>query len=132
MSFPPELERAYLEAIYQVDAPFFQLRIGERNEAWEAWLSDLQVQQWAILTAFNPGSQPLPEEDNLRRHEQLRARLRARGIPFLPGRNLDPAGQWPPELSCILLNPSLETAHELARQYGQLGIVVDYRLLVVS
>lgn len=132
MPLAPELEEAYREAIYQVDAPFFQLRIGKRNEAWEAWLSDLQMKQWVVITAFNPGSQTLPEEENLRRHEKLRAQLNAQGIPFLPGRNLDPGGEWPPELSCILLDTPLDIAQTLARQYGQLAMVVDYHLSVLG
>jgi len=77
----------------------------------------------AVLTAFNPGSRSCPTAFNLEAQQRLIAQVAARGLSYLEGRNLDPAGKWPPEDSVLIGNLALEQARDIARHFGQVAFL---------
>ncbi|WP_040778800.1 DUF3293 domain-containing protein [Calidithermus timidus] len=77
---------------------------------------------FAIITAHNPGSQPLPAEENARRHRELERLLREGGYGLTPSVNRSPEGDWLEE-GFAVLGIGLEEALAVGRRFGQNAIV---------
>jgi hypothetical protein len=90
-------------------------------------LDQRRADQWAYITAYNPGSRLLSKEDNIRRQQALVQAVQARGLTFFEGESvLDPA-VWPPEPSLLILAIPPGDARALGRQFGQLAVLVGRR-----
>ena len=93
----------------------------------DALLDQRGADQWAYLTAYNPGSRLLSSDENVRRQQALVEAVQHRGLTFFEGESvLDPAA-WPPEPSLLILGISPDEARSLGRQFGQLAVVVGRR-----
>lgn len=123
------LRAAYERAIYRVDAspaPFV-LRVGEASAELDRCLAAAGAVRCALLSAANPGSSPLPESENLRRHRRLVALVRRDGYRSLFGENFDEAtGGWR-EKSLLILGISPDAAITLAREFGQAALLMAER-----
>lgn len=120
MGIDEGLISAYLRTRYEVWAPRFTIRIGVRHPGLDAWLGG---QCWAFITAWNPGSQPLPEEENHSRQNELEAALREGGWSYFPGAGVPEETGWRPEESFLVAGIPLEEALELGRRFGQYAIL---------
>ena len=116
---------AYRATHYCVNgvSPPFLLRIDERNTDLAACHRSRAVDCSAFLTAWNPGSQPLSDEENQGAQDRLRSVLEARGFALLEGLGVDPTGQWAGEESFLVLGIAREAACEVGREFRQHGIV---------
>jgi hypothetical protein len=75
-SIPPSLISAYNSTNYHVQsAQRFVLKIGEKSDGLIDLYRRLQVDTSAFITAFNPYSQSLSLEENIKRNELLRNEL---------------------------------------------------------
>ena len=93
----------------------------------DALLDQRGADQWAYVTACNPGSQILSSDENVRRQQALLEAVQHRGLPVFEGESvLDPAA-WPPEPSLLILGMPPDEARSLGRRFGQLAIVVGRR-----
>jgi hypothetical protein len=113
-----DLEAAYRATDYRVDdAPGgpFVIRIGERCDR----LADVD---WAFVTACNPRSQRLSDEQNARRMTELETVVGGRWL-FYPGHGAGRDGRWPPEPSLLIVGIVESDAVELARRFGQNAFV---------
>ena len=121
------LDRAYRAALYQVQLPgaVLTLRIGPPDGAAEARLVAAAGcrRGWALVTPCNPWSEPLDDAENLRLYNALKDELAALSQPWLPSLHRDPAGVWPDEPGCLLLDPPPGLAVELGRRYRQNAVV---------
>jgi hypothetical protein len=119
---PPELLRAFLRTDYRVDGPLGEIviRIGE-------FCPHIPAEKWAYLTACNPRSERLSDEENRRRTAELEAKLRDQGFAFWPGESIAWDGSWPAEPSYLVLGISRDAARRLGQQLGQWAIVVGGR-----
>jgi hypothetical protein len=59
----------------------FCIRCGERCPELDRLLADRHLSEWAYVTACNPGSERLRDEENARRMRDLEDRLR--GLPLV-------------------------------------------------
>ncbi len=120
----PELEAAFLATTYRVVAPeaVFDLRIGEHDPAFEAFLQQRGVACWGIVTACNPGG-VLTLDDNAQRHAALLARLDGLGWRHFPASNHADSGEWPVEPGFCVLDASEQGLCRLAAEFGQAAIV---------
>lgn len=109
-----------------VDPPIV-MRIGEKNAALDALLGTYKVTQWAFITAFNPGSETLPLEQNLALNLKLTRRIHTAGYAMLDGHDHSDCNAWPDEKSFLVLGVTREAARELGREFGQVGIVCGRR-----
>jgi hypothetical protein len=120
-----ELETAYRATTYQVFLPgaACELRIDQPCNALLRWLKDEEVDQFAVITAFNPASELLEPAENLERQSRLEVELLEGGYEPFAGENVpdDPAA--PREESCFIADIPLVDALALAAQYGQNAIV---------
>ena len=117
----PELLAAYRAAQYVVRDPPIVLRIGERSGELDALLG--AAAGAAFLSAANPGSERLSDEENARRAAGLREMLDAAGTPYREGEGRDPRHAWPPEPSFLVLGIARGEAIRLARGLGQNAFV---------
>jgi hypothetical protein len=117
------LLEAYSQTIYQIDTPFFQLRIGQSHPDWDRWLQSNGYTEWSIITAWNPHSNLASASENHTQQSELRHHLESHQIPFLSGRNIDPKGLWPNEPTFIILNQPQPWSEQCARAFGQLAFV---------
>lgn len=118
----PRLEAAYRATDYRVDEGPFIIRIGERSADADRVLARHGRTEWAFVTACNPRSERLPDNENARRMARLETELRVRGWSCYRGVSADRDGGWP-EASFLVIGVSEAEAVEMARQFGQNAIV---------
>ena len=118
---------AYRRTTYLAHTPNGDIRIkpGRRSPALDGLLNERRLREWAYLTAYNPASRKLAEEENVRRQRELVDAVRDRGLAFLEGEGIGAdTRRWPAEPSILILGIESEAARALGRQFGQLAIVV--------
>ena len=122
---PPSLLAAYRATRYEVSGatPPFVLCVDEPSAALAACHRAHGVRCSAFVTAWNPGSREAAPAANAAAEAALEQCLRARGHPLLAGRGVDPAGRWPAETSVLALGLARDVACDIARQFGQAGLV---------
>jgi hypothetical protein len=122
---PASLVAAYRATRYEVTAatPPFALCVDEPSVALAACHRAHDVRCSAFVTAWNPGSRQAAAAVNSAAGTALEQRLRVRGYRLLAGRGVDPAGRWPAEDSVLVLGLERDAAREIARQFGQAGLV---------
>ncbi|MCX9157324.1 DUF3293 domain-containing protein [Niveibacterium sp. 24ML] len=123
-TLPAALIAAYRATRYivQTEAPL-TLRINQPETALAALLGSHAVAEAAIVSAANPGSQPLPDRENAARHRALQAAVAQLRLAALPTRHVADAGDWPDESGLLVLGANLEAASALGRRFGQNAIV---------
>ena len=99
------------------------IRIGELCPALDQLLEENAAASWAFLTAWNPYSQQLADEENTARQNLLIEELNSRGMTYFHGAGEDPNGEWPPEESVLIFGIELDEAIALAKRFEQNAIV---------
>jgi hypothetical protein len=124
-SVGPTLIAAYRATYYCINgvSPPFLLKVDETNTDLATCHRSHGVMCSAFLTAWNPGSQPTPEEENRAAQQRLEALLRDRCYRLVDGLGVDPTGQWEGEESFLVLGIDRETACTVGRAFRQHGIV---------
>lgn len=121
-----ELRTAYTRAVYRADLepePIF-LHVGETSPALDRWLAARSARSFAFVSAANPGSVPLSDSENLQRHERLVERLSEEGRKFARGESYEAAsGGWR-EASLLVCGIERPAAIALARDFGQVALLV--------
>ena len=125
MGFRDDLHAAYRSTSYHVDGPRgrFVIRVGEPCPDLDGLLHGAGAHTWAFITAHNPCSRRLDDEENCRRHVDLEAAVLAMGLRYHPGEGVGEEGDWPAERSLLVLGIDEQQAAVLARQFGQAAIV---------
>ena len=118
------LMSAYQNAEYIVFADTeFVMLVAQYSEALHQTMTELQLTQMAFISAYNPYSEILDEPVNLKRHSALSKELNDLGLSFMEGLGRDKEGQWPGEISFLVLNISNDSARMLGNKYGQNAIL---------
>ena len=115
------LEQAYRDTLYQVYLPSgaVALRVDQTDAHFERWLSEENIAQWAILTAFNPGGVCYADDDNNAVQSALEIDLLEAGFEPYSGENIAASGDWPNEQTCLVPHISLDLALASARKFQQ-------------
>lgn len=110
----------YVKANYMVFFPeaTVVLRVGLVPAIPRQWQGD-----WAWLTAVNPGSRCLSQQENSQRLTTLHEHLNQGDFEWFPALSSDPEGGWPDEPGCWVRHLSLAEGVRLARQYEQNAIL---------
>ncbi|MYN14908.1 DUF3293 domain-containing protein [Pusillimonas sp. TS35] len=125
-SISPDQQLAYQQARYVIEAPAgtLTLRVGAHSNELAALMHTLGIHSIAILTAWNPGAQPLASQaQNRRAQRALEADAGRMGLHVLRGRNLAEHADTHAEPTLILLNASRAGGNWLAYRYQQLAWV---------
>jgi hypothetical protein len=116
-----ELIAAYNRTEYHVSGTEIILKIGEHSSMLDILLNQYHQQDWAFITAHNPGSRVLPDEENRLRHEQLREALSLYNC--LEGEGVGENPPWKPERSLLVIGINRAKAIETGNLFGQNAIV---------
>lgn len=120
----PDLIGAYEVTNFHVKAePAFTLNVGKVSEELKALLKQNNVSNAAFITAWNPYSKSLSDEENQARNYQLKNELNIRSLKFIDGFGQDPLGQWSGEDSFLVLGIDLEGSKKLGIQFEQNAII---------
>ncbi len=125
---------AYRAAEYVVLPPAGEpivLRIGQATPELARLATILEADRtssdgsipWAFLTACNPSSTLLPDDENLRRLDRLRAELVALGLSVCDGVGRDVQWLWTAEPSLVVLHLDSSRACAVGRRWEQHAIV---------
>jgi hypothetical protein len=127
---PRPLEAAYRAANYRVfDCPAddFVIRCGRRSSRLDRLLERHAAAEWAFVTACNPRSRRLDDQENVARMKRLEATLHAAGYCCLPGAGEASDNSWPPEPSLLVLGIAETEAMALTAAFDQHAILVGRR-----
>ena len=120
----PDLISAYEVTNFHVKAePAFTLKVGKASEELKALFNQNNVTSAAFITAWNPYSNSLSDEENQSRNDQLKNELIIRSLKLIDGFGQDPLGQWSGEDSFLVLGIDLEASKKLGNQFEQNAIV---------
>jgi hypothetical protein len=103
-----------------------RFRVGGNSTRVAALLDRHAARRWAFMTAWNPGSQPLPRAENDERQNGLLARLLSAGYRVLQAEGRSTDSSWREE-SVFALDIPEPTARAFGRDFGQLAMVVGQR-----
>ncbi|WP_035055524.1 DUF3293 domain-containing protein [Andreprevotia chitinilytica] len=117
------LEAAYRATRYTVPSLGLVVRIGELHPDMDALLNREGVPGWAFVSAANPRSGALCENENLARHQNLLDQLAASSYVYFEGLGEPATADWTPELSVLILDIERDAALDIARSYEQNAIV---------
>jgi hypothetical protein len=118
------LEAAFRATTYRIETQtgLFDLRIGENNPAFDAYLQATGSACWGVITASNPGGVRC-DADNPRQAQRLRGCLQALGHVFLSASHIADDGGWPEEKGFLVLQASEAELRSLAADFSQLAFV---------
>lgn len=120
----PSLIRAYRDANYVVEIDgSIKLRVGEANQQLKQLLKAHKVASAAFITAFNPFSQTLSDDENLQAQSSLLAEVKSLGYFAINGYGQDVEGRWPKEQSALILGITETQSEFLSDKYGQNAFV---------
>lgn len=117
-----DLINAYNSTSYNVFNPSISLRIDQLNPELDDLLVKFGEINWAYVTAYNPFSELLTDEENKERHKQLKERIEK--YPFFEGEGVGTDPSWKPEQSFLILGISEANARELGKNFQQNAIVI--------
>ena len=119
------LEAAYQQTLYEVfrDKKIIQLRVSVKSTALDQLLRQYQQTTWALITAWNPYSQPLSELENRTRNRILAADLKKLDLPLLNAVGRDESDQWPAEESLFVVGINRLDAVCMGQKFSQNAIL---------
>lgn len=120
-TIPPNLIKAYREAIYKVytDDQEITFQVGKVSAELVALMTFWGVETAAFMTAFNPFSELLDLQENESRQQKMWAEIEVTCPKVFPGMGQDLLGEWPHEPSLLALGISIEEAERVADRYEQ-------------
>lgn len=121
----PNLAVAYAATNYCVEysGATIVLKAGVYSDQLRQLLSENNVEQAAFITAFNPDSQQVTDDDNTKAQAALSSVLQERGYSYLRGYGQDPDKVWPAEPSLLVFGIPCGEAIGLASKLGQVAFV---------
>jgi len=124
-----ELDTAYRATVYlmHLRGEAIRLRVDQPSPELSKFLEHTQCEEWAFISAVNPGSELLTEAANAGRHRKLLSAVSAQKLVYFPGDAVPDTGKWPIEPGLLLLHVNLEKAMALAQEFGQAAILAGQR-----
>jgi hypothetical protein len=118
-----ELTKVYLQTNYVVKTANSEIvvRVGVINEKLDGLLKKQKAENWAFVTAYNPFSKQLADEENQKRQKELINLLNTENFHFLHGRGEGEG--WEPEPSIFIFDIERSRAVEIARRFEQNAIL---------
>lgn len=104
-----------------------ELRVDHPSAALDHLLDRYCHNTWAFISAVNPGSQPLSQAANAKRHDQLCNVIINLHLPYFAGDGIPDAPDWTAEPGLMVLGISMRHAHDIASRFGQNAILAGTR-----
>jgi len=120
----PSLLESYESADYHVDAsPSFILKIGIHSAELDSIYKTSHKYTAAFITAFNPYSQELSNQENKDRNHKLEELIQSLHFDYIHGEGKCGNDDWDGEESFLIIGISKEQASEIGKQFEQNAIV---------
>ena len=115
---------AYKATLYEVQSPngLITLKVGMRVD--DMHLLGTSVERVSVVTAFNPFSHCLTSEENLIRHRLLTKAVENANRRYFPAQGRDPTGEWAPEISLAILDPTDAELDNWMRTFEQNAVLI--------
>ncbi len=119
------LEEAYSETAYQIqlEKEIIILKIGKNNQRFVKYNEDKNIENWMIITAFNPYSKEYSDDENKNRNEELKKDLKKEKLSFFNAKGIPEDINWKPEESFFVWNLTKSQVEKLAVKYEQNAVV---------
>lgn len=129
MVMNPTLFEAYRRTSFQsnIDGKSIVIHPGECCPELDDVLKARAMTAWAFITAYNPRSERLSDEENHLAQLQLKAAIEEGKWLFFPGVGQPEDDKWEAEASFLVLGILRDQALHLGRRFGQLAIVFGAR-----
>lgn len=124
----PMLIRAYREALYEFTDKDINLvlKVGIISEELSEFMTLNNYSSAAVITAFNPYSEQLSNDDNEKLQSALKSDLEALNLTIFNGYGRDSQNQWPAEPSFLVFSPKINDIENLALKYKQHAFLFVY------
>ena len=123
-SIHKELLESYESANYHVDAsPSFILKIGQYSPEIHSMYEASHKKRAAFITAYNPASVELSNEENKERNQKLEEEIQALHLEYIHGEGKCDENEWSGEESFLVLGIDQKEAIRLGKAFGQNAIV---------
>lgn len=120
-----DLYAAYLATNYVAETPGGEvvIRPGEHNAQVDLLLARYGAKTAVFITAWNPFSRSLTDQENELANKKLEGRLRKSGLIYLRGEGRGRIGDWPAERSFLVFGTDRARARKLGRGCRQNAVV---------
>ncbi|MEN8220220.1 MAG: DUF3293 domain-containing protein [Pseudomonadota bacterium] len=121
------LNQAYLDTTYQVyldSVECLDLRIGVYSETLADWLKSKFLDNWCVITAFNPFSRALSREENFARNAIMEKTLENLPVEVYKAKGIPSDDKWLAEDSFFVAGLVPDKFVELGIKFGQNAIVL--------
>ena len=115
------LIESYINTKYKVFEPTLTIEIGKLNQDLDGLLIKHNSKEWAFITAYNPYSRILNDEENKLLHSELKE-LTKNYITF-EGHGVGEDQTWEPEISLFIIGISKDDASKIGKKFEQNAIV---------
>jgi len=123
MMLSPEKLKRFETTDYIIDDdPPLIMHIGERNDSIRTLFASFSVETGAFITAWNPGGEAAPIDDNYVRQADLLTEIETLRLNYFVGQGIHPDGDWQ-EDSYLILGISQEDADRIGQLFGQAAYV---------
>ncbi len=119
----PKLIKAYTDTDYHILPLELIVKIGVINSRLDYEMEKQSWLNYAIITAWNPRSEPSAYEDNLIQNLKLLKDLVENDFVIYPALGKSKQNFWKPEESWCVFNITRNFALELGTKYNQYAIV---------
>lgn len=119
-----DLIKAYHQTTYTtLEVPKLEIKIGRFNSMLNDYLKENEIKYWAFITAENPNSTKLSNEENAERNALLEKRLIKVNYRLVRGIGIPNDDKWDTENSYLVFNLSKSKAKELCTLFNQNAFV---------
>jgi hypothetical protein len=115
------LLEAYKNTKYKVFEPSLTIEIGKINQELDDLLLKYGSKNWAFITAYNPYSRVLTQDENKSRHNEMKELVR--NYLTFEGHGVGEDPSWEPELSLLIIGISKDDASKIGKKFEQNAIV---------
>jgi hypothetical protein len=115
------LIEAYKNTKYKVFESNLTIEVGKLNQELDDLLKKHESDKWAFITAYNPYSKVLTQDENKSRHNEMKELVR-NYITF-EGHGVGEDPTWEPELSLLIIGITKDEASKIGKKFEQNAIV---------
>ena len=115
------LIEAYKNTKYKVFESNLTIEVDKLNQELDDLLIKHESDKWAFITAYNPYSKVLTQDENISRHNEMKE-LVSNYITF-EGHGVGEDPTWEPELSLLIIGITKVEASKIGNKFEQNAIV---------
>lgn len=116
-----DLLEAYKNTKYHVFQHDIVIEIDKLNDKLKELLNKYNSTEWAFITAFNPYSKVLTQDENFERHNELKELTNM--YTTFEGHGIGEDPSWEPELSLLIVGITKEDSITIGNKFEQNAIV---------